>query len=205
MKPFSGEWGTRWCCECLWIKTQLFDCYRYRRAPPFLLYNGSVWSGQQSPSERNRMKSLLLSPHLIILLQSMASVGKESTIFHNNFIILAVSGKWKLITSWFAWGELFKLMQACRYQRITGRLVDGWTSKQQHGIALKGSVFPPSDCGCGFINLRLPPLSDMLYSCSMLDLFESDCTLSEETDHVELSCAAAAGWALDPHVVRLEH
>lgn len=32
----------------------------------------------------------------------------------------------------------------------------------------------------------------MLYSCSMLDLFESDCTLSEETDHVELSCAAAA-------------
>lgn len=148
------------------------------------------------------MKSFLLSRHLIILLQNMASVWRKYN-FSQQFIILAASGK--LITSWFAWGELFKLMQACRYQRITASLVDCWTSKQQHGIALKGSVFPPSDCGCGFINLRLPPLSDMLYSCSMLDLFESDCTLSEETDHVELSCAAAAGWALDPRVVRLEH
>lgn len=45
--------------------------------------------------------------------------------------------------------------------------------------------------GGGFINLGLLTgvyfLLDDLYSCSMLDLFESDCTLSGETDCAELS------------------
>lgn len=120
----------------------------------------------------------------------MATAGKEKEKdISQQLFVLAVSGRWTLITPPFAWRELFNLVQTREHQRIPDRLAECWTYKQQHGLKLKGSVFF-SDCGCGFINLWLPSLSDTLYSCSMLDLFESDCTLSEETDRVEPSCDA---------------
>lgn len=72
---------------------------------------------------------------------------------------------------------------------VRDRLLDCWGLKQEHETNMTGSRF--SDWGCGFINLWLLSgfyfLLDDLYFCSMLDLFESDCTLSEETDCTELS------------------
>lgn len=132
--------------------------------------------------------TVLTSYHIVTKIWSLRG-KKEKKIFHNNFIILAASGRWTLITSWFAWRELFKLVQTREHQRIPDRLADCWITNSNMASNWKVQSFFP-DCGCGFINLWLPSLSDMLCSCSMLDLFESDCTLSEETDHVKPSCDA---------------
>lgn len=136
------------------------------------------------------MKSLLPSWHLIILLLKYGHCRdrKRKRYFPTTFYIGCV---WEANAD-----NLLVCLQGIiqpgadtRASENSDRLADCWTHKQQHGLKLKGSVFFP-DCGCGFINLWLPSLSDTLYSCSMLDLFESDCTLSEETDHVEPSCDA---------------
>lgn len=159
-------------------------------------------------AEGTRMKiivTVLTSYHLVTSTATTEKGEEEAKIFHNNPIIWAASGRWKLITSWFCCKGIIQTHAGAQASE-NYRVVDCWTYKQQHGSTLKGSVlfsfFFSPDCGCGFINLWLHPLSDMLYSCSMLDLSESDCTLSEETDHVELSCDAPAGWALDPRAVR---
>lgn len=103
-------------------------------------------------------------------------------------------------------GKWFQVVQTREHPRIPDRLADCWTFKQQQGLKLKRLCLfiylfifiPLPDCGCGFINLWLPSLSDMLHSCSMLDLSESDCTLSEETDHVGAiarCCSSLSSWS----------